>query len=166
MVSPQCSNIASQQMQNNTDQVTFDNQILSYISEKGLPVLYYPYLYDIDKAERFTASTAPRNTGKPFDIIAFLEIKDTPSWITAGMGFDNGDTVTAWLHITTFYNTVYNILADKNDPRSDQYAEKYNINAIKEDDVLHLIEPCVKDLIQLKTYGCDRPYGRGTIYTR
>lgn len=102
-----------------------------------------------------------RNTGKPFDIIAFLEIKDTPSWITAGMGFDNGDTVTAWLHITTFYNTVYNILADKNDPRSNQYAEKYNINAIKEDDVLHLIEPCVKDLIQLKTYGCDRPYGRG-----
>lgn len=52
MVSPQCSNIATQQMQNNTDQVTFDNQILSYISEKGLPVLYYPYLYDIDKAEK------------------------------------------------------------------------------------------------------------------
>lgn len=161
VVSPNCSNIAAFQAQNNTDQVTFDNQILSYIAEKGLPVLYYPYLYDIEKSEKIYGEHRAAKYGKPFDIVAFLEIKDTPSWVTSGIGFDNSDTVTAWLHIRTFYDTVYGILNDKNDPRAEQYAEKYNKDAKEKDDILHLIEPCVKDLIQLKTYGCDRPYGRG-----
>lgn len=156
-----CTNIATQQAANNTDQVTYNNQILSYIAEKGLPILYYPYLYDIDKSEKIYGEHRAAKYAKPFDIIAYLEIKDTPAWVTSGVGFDTGDTVTAWLHIDTFYNTVKGIVTSKTDERAEQYKEKYNAEAEKTDDVLHLIEPCVKDLIQLKTYGCDRPYGRG-----
>lgn len=161
IVSPNCSNIASQQAQNNMDQVTFNNQMLSYIAEKGIPVLYYPYLYDIEKSEKIYGEHRAAKYAKPFDIIAVMEIKDTPSWVDSGLGFNNGDTVTAWVHIDTFYNTVKGIVTDDKDERSAQYKEKYNANAKEIDDVLHLIEPCIKDLIQLKTYGCDRPYGRG-----
>lgn len=158
---PNCTNVAVQQAANNTDQVTIDNEMQSYINEKGVPVLYYPYLYDIDKSEKIYGEHRAAKYAHPFDILAYLEIKDTPSWVSQMTGYENSDTVTAWIHIRTFYNTVDGILKNSQDKRSEEYTQIYNSNAIADRDILHHIEPKVKDLIQLKTYGCDREWNRG-----
>jgi hypothetical protein len=49
----------------NYDQVTYDNQIQSYIAENGLPCWFYPYLFQEEKMEEFTGEHNSAGYGRP-----------------------------------------------------------------------------------------------------
>lgn len=160
-VSDACANLFLKQDNSEAgDQLTMDGQIQSYIQTNGYPVLYYPYLYEIDKSEKVHAEHSAAGYGNPFQTIIMMTIEDSPSWISE-IGVDSDVTVTGWIHIRTWKKTVANILKSKKDKRRPDYDKIYNANYIDEKDIIHAIEPKPKDLVQLMLFGCDREYDRG-----
>lgn len=71
----------------NPDAQTKNQQVISYINEKGYPLLYYPYLYHIEKAEKLSGEHTGAGYGKPIKVYGTFDLKDAPSFITA-YGFD------------------------------------------------------------------------------
>lgn len=160
-VSDRCTNLFLKQDNSQAgDQVTMEGQIESYIQTNGYPVLYYPYLYEIEKSEKIHGEHSAAGYGNPFQTIMMMTIEDSPSWVSE-VGVDSDVTVTAWISIKKWKNLVKGILADQNDERRPDYLKIYNPNYIDESDIVHAIEPKVKDLFQLMLFGCDREYDRG-----
>lgn len=157
----ECNNLVTQQANDgNADQAYYDDAIEAYITEKGYPLSYYPYLFDIDKAETLYGEHSAARYGVPMDIIMFIEIKDAPSFVTA-YGFDNTDNVNGWLHIRTFREKIEAILQNPESPQYSDYSKIYNLNYIEDRDYTHAIEPKPDDLIQFTTLGMDRAWPRG-----
>ena len=152
----------------NYDQVTFDNQIQSYIAESGQPCWYYPYLWQEEKMEELTGEHSGAGYGRPFEILIVLEIKDNPSWVSS-LGIDNDDTVTGWIHIRTFKQKIYPILENVEDQRYEDYNSIYVRNPwmvlendkSRKDVYTKKIQPKPKDCFQILTSACDREWDRG-----
>lgn len=159
VVSEACTNIQSK-LGEAGDQLVMDNEIQSYINTNGQPILYYPYLFQIEKSEKLYGEHSAAGYGQPFQIIAYLQIEDSPSFITLH-GFDNDETVTGWIHIKNFKKKIQEILKNNKDERYEDYTSIYNLNYISDKDVTHAIEPKADDLFQLMLYGCDREWDRG-----
>lgn len=159
----------------NYDQVTYDNQIQSYINEAGLPCWYYPYLFQEEKMEEFTGEHSGAGYGNPIEVIMILEIKDAPSWVSS-LGVENNETVTAWLHIRSFKNKVKEVLSHKDDERYPDYdsiycAEPWRVywdnpeeahNHGGKPQYLKKIQPKPKDCFQVLTSACDREWDAGS----
>ena len=144
----------------NYDQITFDNQIQSYIAETGLPCWYYPYLFEEEKMEEFTGEHNSAGYGRPFELLIILEIKDTPSWVS-GLGIENDETVTAWIHIRTFKDKIRNVLGNQEDSRFIDYNSIYCLNPFEHNAYTKKIIPKPKDCFQVLTSGCDREFDAG-----
>lgn len=152
----------------NYDQITYDNQIQSYIAENGLPCWYYPYLFQEEKMEELTGEHSGAGYGRPVEVLMVLEIKDSPSWVSQ-LGVENDETVTGWLHIRNFKERIYPIIDNPEDSRYIDYNSIYVRNpweVIKSDpnrkDVYtKKIMPKPKDCFQILTIGCDREWDRG-----
>ena len=144
----------------NYDQITFDNQIRSYIAETGLPCWYYPYLFEEEKMEEFTGEHNSAGYGRPFELLIVLEIKDTPSWVS-GLGIENDETVTAWIHIRTFKDKIRNVLGNQEDSRFIDYNSIYCLNPFEHNSYTKKIMPKPKDCFQVLTSGCDREFDAG-----
>ena len=161
LTSETCSNIQGGLAKSgNYDQITFDNQIQSYIAENGLPCWYYPYLFQEEKMEEFTGEHNSAGYGRPFEVLMILEIKDTPSWVS-GLGVENDDTVTAWLHIRTFKEKIYPIINNSEDERFNDYNTIYCKTPWEHNAYMKKIQPKPKDCFQILTIGCDREWDRG-----
>lgn len=153
----------------NYDQITYDNQIQSYIAENGLPCWYYPYMFEEEKMEELTGEHNSASYGNPFEIIMVLEIKDTPSWVS-GLGIENDETVTAWIHIRTFKNKIKEILSRTQDEKYIDYNTIYCEEPWKTDihnhggkrQYLKKIQPKPKDCFQVLTSACDREWDGGS----
>lgn len=144
----------------NYDQITFDNQIQSYIAETGLPCWYYPYLFEEEKMEEFTGEHNSAGYGRPFELLIVLEVKDTPSWVS-GLGIENDETVTAWIHIRTFKDKIRNVLGNQEDGRFIDYNSIYCLNPFERNAYTKKIMPKPKDCFQVLTSGCDREFDAG-----
>lgn len=152
----------------NYDQVTYDNQVQSYIAEVGLPCWYYPYLFQEEKMEEFTGEHNGAGYGSPIEVLMVLEVKDAPSWVT-GLGIENDETVTAWIHIRSFKNKVKEVLNNKQDARYPDYDLIYCEEPWKKDahnhngkiQYLKKIMPKPKDCFQVLTSACDREWDAG-----
>ena len=158
-ICPTNSNIAENLAQSG-EQVVMDNNIKSFILERGYPVLYYPYLFEVDKAEHLFGEHSGAAYGVPFKTYAYMTIEDQPSWFAA-QGIDTDETATIWIHIKLWKETVLEYLNDPECPQYHDYHKIYNPDYIIEKDVIKAIEPKVKDLIQLTTFGTDREFDRG-----
>lgn len=156
-----CSNIqGGLAASGNYDQITYDNQIQSYITENGLPCWFYPYLFQEEKMEEFTGEHNSAGYGRPVEVIMVLEIKDAPSWVS-GLGIENDETVTAWLHIRTFKNKIIPILENSEDGRYVDYNTIYCKNPWEHGAYLKKIQPKPKDCFQVLTSACDREWDAG-----
>lgn len=144
----------------NYDQVTYDNQIQSYIAENGLPCWFYPYLFQEEKMEELTGEHNSASYARPIEVLMVLEIKDAPSWVS-GLGIENDENVTAWLHIRNFKEKIYPILDNQEDDRYTDYNSIYCKNPWEHDAHLKKIMPKPKDCFQILTIGCDREWDRG-----
>lgn len=159
VVSEACVNIQSK-LGESGDQLMFDNQISDYIMTNGDPVLFYPYLFEIDKAEHLYGEHSAAGYANPFNIIIMTQVQDSPAFLTMH-GFDTNETFTGWIHIRTFKKKINAILKNTNDERYRDYRLMYNPNARAERDIIHIIKPKPDDLIQYTQYGCDREYDTG-----
>lgn len=156
-----CSNIqGGLAASGNYDQITYDNQIQSYITENGLPCWFYPYLFQEEKMEEFTGEHNSAGYGRPVEVLMVLEIKDAPSWVS-GLGIENDETVTAWLHIRTFKNKIIPILENSDDGRYVDYNTIYCKNPWEQGAYLKKIQPKPKDCFQVLTSACDREWDAG-----
>ena len=156
-----CSNIqGGLAASGNYDQITYDNQIQSYITENGLQCWFYPYLFQEEKMEEFTGEHNSAGYGRPVEVIMVLEIKDAPSWVS-GLGIENDETVTAWLHIRTFKNKIIPILENSDDGRYVDYNTIYCKNPWEHGAYLKKIQPKPKDCFQVLTSACDREWDAG-----
>ena len=156
-----CSNIqGGLAASGNYDQITYDNQIQSYITENGLPCWFYPYLFQEEKMEEFTGEHNSAGYGRPVEVLMVLEIKDAPSWVS-GLGIENDETVTAWLHIRTFKNKIIPILENSDDGRYIDYNTIYCKNPWEHGAYLKKIQPKPKDCFQVLTSACDREWDAG-----
>lgn len=158
-ICPSNSNIA-ENLAAQGDQIIMDNTVKSFILERGYPVLYYPYIFEVDKAEHLFGEHSGAAYGIPFKTYVYMTIEDQPSWFAA-QGIDTDETATIWIHIKLWKDTVTQYLMDKECPQHYDYSKIYNLNYIEERDIVKAIEPKVKDLIQLTTFGADREFDRG-----
>lgn len=142
------------------EQVVMDNNVKAFILERGYPVLYYPYIFEIDKAEQLYGEHSGAIYGVPFKTYVYMTIEDQPSWFAA-QGIDTDETATIWIHIKFWKETVSEFLNDPNCPQYNDYRKIYNLNYVAEKDIVKAIEPKVKDLVQLTTFGADREFDRG-----
>lgn len=156
---PADTNIAEKTLSQG-DQLVMDNTIKSFILERGYPILYYPYLFEVDKAEHLYGEHSGAGYGVPFKTYAYMTIEDQPSWFAA-QGIDTDETATIWIHIKMWKETVSKFLQDSECSQYNDYNKIYNLNYINEKDIVRAIEPKVKDLIQLTTFGSDREFDRG-----
>ena len=159
VICPSNTNIA-EKIATQGDQVVMDNNIKSFILERGYPVLYYPYLFEVDKAEHLFGEHSGAEYGVPFKTYAYITIEDQPSWFAA-QGIDTDETATIWIHIKLWKETILEYLNDPECPQYHDYHKIYNPNYISEKDIVKAIEPKVKDLVQLTTFGADREFDRG-----
>ena len=144
----------------NYDQITYDNQIQSYIAENGLPCWYYPYLFEEEKMEELTGEHSGAGYGRPVEVLMVLEIKDAPSWASS-LGVENDETVTAWLHIRNFKEKIYPILENPDDSRYVDYNSIYVRNPWEKNAYTKKIMPKPKDCFQVLTTACDREWDAG-----
>jgi hypothetical protein len=110
--------------------------------------------------EEFTGEHNSAGYARPVEVLMVLEIKDTPSWVS-GLGIENDDTVTAWLHIRSFKERIYPILDEPNDSRNGDYKTIYSKTPWLTNSYLKKIQPKPKDCFQILTIGCDREWDRG-----
>lgn len=128
---------------NNTagEELTIDNNWSDLINSAGQLVGYYPYKFDMNRANKLFGEDPLAGYDEPFMIKVYFDIKDMAKQISPYGGFYADDEMTLYVHIKTFKQLTKNI-------------EVY--------DTLNLErEPHPKDLIEIVNYGCDRPNGRG-----
>lgn len=123
------------------EQVAIDSTWKDLINSTGQPVYYYIYGYK--NPNTLFAEDLLANYCDPFEIKAYIEIADGPASIQYGGYFAN-DTITGYIHIKTFEQLTKNI----------SYFEEAKVR----------YEPKPQDLIQLISFGCDRPGDRGANY--
>lgn len=141
----------------NYDQVTFDNQIESYINEAGQPCWYYPYLFQEEKMEELTGEHNSAGYGRPFEILIVLEVKDAPSWVS-GLGVQNDETVTGWIHIRTFKDKIRPILSNQQDERFIDYNSIYCEKPWQHNAFTKKMRPKPKDCFQSLIISNDREW--------
>lgn len=110
--------------------------------------------------EEFTGEHNSAGYARPVEVLMVLEIKDTPSW-ASGLGIENDETVTAWLHIRNFKEKIYHILNNVEDSRNEDYNTIYCKNPWEHNAYMKKIQPKPKDCFQLLTIACDREWDRG-----
>jgi hypothetical protein len=110
--------------------------------------------------EELTGEHNSASYARPVEVLMVLEIKDAPSWVS-GLGIENDETVTAWLHIRNFKEKIYPILDNKEDDRYLDYNSIYCKNPWEENAYLKKIMPKPKDCFQILTVGCDREWDSG-----
>ena len=123
------------------EQVAIDSTWKDLINSAGQPVYYYVYEYK--KQDTIFAEDLLANYAEPFEIKVYLEIQDAPAILQYGGYFAN-DTITGYIHIKTFEKYTKDI----------EYFQKESVR----------YEPKPQDLIQLISFGCDRPGDRGANY--
>lgn len=124
--------------------LVIDNSWSDLINTAGQPIYYYVYGFDKSKANNFLGEDSLADYKEPFEIKAYLEIKDVPKSLSALGGFFAEDTITAYVHIKTFNELTKDL----------SYFDELKLRR----------EPKPQDLIQLIQYGCDRPGDRGANY--
>lgn len=149
------------------DQMTLDNEMEAYVNEKGIPLIYRPYLYEIQKSEKILGEHSAAGYALPFNIVGIVEVKDSPSWIEAA-GFNNDENVTIWFHINTFRQKIDNIIFNPDDKRYNDYTKIYKdwdrvgkVYPPPHGAHTHSPEPKAGDVVQLTTFGTDRSWDRG-----
>lgn len=162
-----CENVMSK-IASEGDQITYDLSIQDYINSKGYPLLYYPYLFEMEKAEKIHGEHSAAHYGNPFNVTMVLEIKDAAAYIQIP-GLQADETVTAWLHIQTFRDKVISLIENNTEGYEDYiktYQLPYNSDKttgekLRYYSVVKSIQPRPKDVFQLTTFGCDREWDRG-----
>jgi len=123
----------------NSEKELISNTILEAINRYGIPVSYYVHTYNLSSADNIYGEDPTSTFFGPTNVIMYIQL-DESSVTLKRFGFDSGDELTAYVHISAYQNTfsplsVYPTLAQA-------------------------VEPKAGDVFQLTQYGVDRPGDR------
>lgn len=122
-------------------QVVVDSAWKDLINSAGMPIYYFVYKFNIKRSDKIWGEDILAEYEEPFQIKAYVEVKDVPKILGPMGGFFADDTITAYIHIKTFNRKTKGIKVFE--------------------DLKLRYEPKPSDLIQIIEFGCDRPGGRG-----
>lgn len=122
-------------------QVVVDSAWKDLINSAGMPIYYFVYKFNIKHSDKIWGEDILAEYEEPFQIKAYVEVKDVPKILGPMGGFFADDTITAYIHIKTFNRKTKEMKVFE--------------------DLKLRYEPKPSDLIQIIEFGCDRPGGRG-----
>lgn len=122
-------------------QVVVDSAWKDLINSAGMPIYYFVYKFNIKRSDKIWGEDILAEYEEPFQIKAYVEVKDIPKILGPMGGFFADDTITAYIHIKTFNRKTKEMKVFE--------------------DLKLRYEPKPSDLIQIIEFGCDRPGGRG-----
>lgn len=122
-------------------QVVVDSAWKDLINSAGMPIYYFVYKFNIKHSDKIWGEDILAEYEEPFQIKAYVEVKDVPKILGPMGGFFADDTITAYIHIKTFNRKTKGMKVFE--------------------DLKLRYEPKPSDLIQIIEFGCDRPGGRG-----
>lgn len=138
-----CFRFSDKSIQEN-ERVLFSNYWREQINQYGTRVSYYVNTYDVLSADNFYGEEPTKVFANPRNLILAVTLNENAITLTR-FGFDSEDEITAYIHISSFYDTFYTLSALS--------ANQYNV-----------IEPKAGDVFQLTEYGNDRPNERQGKY--
>lgn len=110
----------------------------------GVEVKYFVNTYNVLSADNFYGEEPTKIFADPRHLIIGVTLNENAIALSK-FGFESDDEVTAFIHISSFYNTFYTL--------SSVYDTQYN-----------LVEPKAGDVFQLSEYGSTRPGNRQAKY--
>lgn len=122
-------------------QVVVDSAWKDLINSAGMPIYYFVYKFNIKRSDKIWGEDILAEYEEPFQIKAYVEVKDVLKILGPMGGFFADDTITAYIHIKTFNRKTKGMKVFE--------------------DLKLRYEPKPSDLIQIIEFGCDRPGGRG-----
>ena len=122
-------------------QVVVDSAWKDLINSAGMPIYYFVYKFNIKRSDKIWGEDILAEYEEPFQIKAYVEVKDVSKILGPMGGFFADDTITAYIHIKTFNRKTKGMKVFE--------------------DLKLRYEPKPSDLIQIIEFGCDRPGGRG-----
>lgn len=126
------------------EQVVADINWKEFINLNGQPIYYYVYGYDKERSEKLFGEDVLAKYQEPFEIKVYLEINDVPKSLGPYGGFFSDDTIMGYIHIKTFEKLTKDL-------------EFYETLKLRH-------EPKPQDIIQIISFGCDRPGDRSANY--
>lgn len=146
------------------EQLIYDMAFRDLINSRGVPVNYYINTFNLSAADTLYGEEPLAEFYGPIPIMMYVELQEDAISF-ASYGIESDDSVTAYVHIDTFVDTMsgtdFNILTNDG-----AILTSYNIIDLLRYDKPHEsngqdLEPKAGDLIEIATLGCDRPGSRG-----
>lgn len=138
-----CYRFSNKSIQQN-ERILFSNWWREQINQYGTKVKYFVNSYNVLSADNFYGEQPTKTFAQPRDLVLAVSLNENAITLTQ-FGFDSEDEITAYIHISTFYDTFFTL--------SSVYEDQYDI-----------IEPKAGDIFQLSEYGNDRPSNRQPKY--
>lgn len=124
---------------NASERETISNSIQEAINRFGSTVAYYVNTYNVSAANNIYGEDPTSTFFGPTNIVMYIKLSEN-SVTLRRFGFDSGDDITAYVHISSYYSTFA--------PLSVYPA------------LLQAIEPKAGDVFQMIQYGATRPGDR------
>lgn len=127
-----------------SERALFSNWWREQINLYGTKVDYFVNTYNVLSADNFYGEETTKVFADPRKIIIAATLNENAITLSK-FGFESDDDITAYIHISSFYDSFYTL--------SSVYDDQYNV-----------VEPKAGDVFQLSEYGDDRPSSRQAKY--
>jgi hypothetical protein len=122
-----------------SERVLFSNYWREQINQYGIKVNYFVNTYNVLSADNFYGEQPTKTFAEPRQIVLAVTLNENAITLSQ-FGFESDDEITAYIHISSFYDDFYTLSA---------YETQYNV-----------VEPKAGDVFELSEYGDDRPNNR------
>jgi hypothetical protein len=127
-----------------SERFLFSNWWREQINQFGVKVKYFVNTYNVLSANNLYGEEPTKVFADPREIIIAATLNENAITLSQ-FGFQSDDDITAYIHISSFYDEFYTLSA--------VWETQYNI-----------VEPKAGDIFQLSEYGDDRPNNRQAKY--
>jgi len=134
----------SDKSQQTSERLLFDNYWREQLNLYGTKVKYFVNTFNVLSADNLYGEEPIKTFANPKEIVIAATLNENAITLSQ-FGFESDDDITAYVHISSFYDTFYTL--------SSVYNNQYG-----------LIEPKAGDIFQLSEYGDDRPGNRQAKY--
>jgi len=127
-----------------SERFLFSNWWREQINQYGVKVKYFVNTFNVLSANNLYGEEPTKVFAEPREIIIAATLNENAITLSQ-FGFESDDDITAYIHISSFYDEFYTLSAI--------WETQYNI-----------VEPKAGDIFQLSEYGNDRPNNRQAKY--
>lgn len=161
------------------EEYLYSNYYREQINTYGTRILYYVNAYNVLSADNFYGEDPTRKYTGPRCVTAFYELSENADMLSK-FGFRSDDAITLYLHISSFYETFYDIgtefLVSQRDIVASDECDLDNLERISSESRLafrtekpstfesqfYQVQPKPGDVFTLHEYAKGRPAPRGS----